>query len=457
MLLPIALFVVSLVTLLAAQVHKSWPKPRQGSPLTTVAVAFLALAGVAIIATVANHFFVKSLLEDLADAFAVRRELAWAATLFASGALSYFLAKSVSLRTSDRRLGFLGVSTLVAAYFLALYAGTRGDHFALDGTPQTCVAWDESGVRRYPRQQIDRQTGHPCILVTPENRDELVPMLGRLDATPKPKAEPPFFGSRSYVNGPVPLAWFSRNEAGTIELWDAPGHHPTTSETLRPVTAEIIRAWTQQRQLTASSGATGTPGSDAGTAGATPRPDEPTAAARVISPGQALRDRYLSVSAVAGPRDGQRPRWALLAWSADGRLDPQVSNQIALVARSAGLAPPSTVFTESFVQDGIADRVLRGDASMLVQMELSGVVDFIVLARAEERRLPDRGAETLKAVDYELRAQVLRAGDLSTSSPVRIAQGAAGYDYELAAQRARDAALGEPMAVLGAMLKDFVR
>lgn len=455
MLLPFALFVVSLATLLAAQVHKSWPDRKRTYPLMTVALFFLGAAVLAAIVALANHFYVKSQLEGLADALGLRRELAWALTLFVSGALSYFVAKSLSWRSTDRRTGYLGVSALVALYFLIHYGGTYGDHFDPEGNSRTCMAWDESGVRHYPSQQVDRPTGRPCILVTPENRDELAPLLDRRDATPRPKTEGPYFTSRSYASGPVPLAWFSRAETGAIELWDAPGYHPETGVKLRLITPELMQE--RQRPLAMPWPPARPPGGDATTAGVRQQADAVTEAPRVKNSAQALRDRYLRASVTATQRDDRRPRWVLLAWSADGRFDPHVGNQIARVARNAGLTAPSSLFTESFVQDGTADRVLRGDADVLAQMGLSGVVDFIVLARVEERRLPDRGPETLKAVDYELQAQVLRVGDLSRSSPVRIAEGAAGYDYEIAAQRARDAALAEPSAALTYMLKDFVK
>jgi hypothetical protein len=108
-------------------------------------------------------------------------------------------------------------------------------------------------------------------------------------------------------------------------------------------------------------------------------------------------------------------------------------------------------------QDGSADRLLRGDSGMLKQMALSGVVDFIVLARAEQSRLPDRGPDKLRAVDYVVQVQVVRVADFSRSSLVRVTEGGAGYDYEIAAERAREATFGMLTPELTTTLKDFVK
>jgi hypothetical protein len=451
---PIAvLFLVSFVVLVAALAHQAWTGSTRSSWLTKVGVILLGAAVAAALVASANQLFVKSQLEHLADTLGLHRELAWALTLFVSGALSYFLARCVSWRASERRTGFLGVSSLVAAYFLVLYFGTYGDHFDVDGGSRSCVAWDESGVRIYPRQQIDRPTGRPCILVTAENRDELAPILDRRDATPRPKTQGPYFTSRSYADGPVALAWYSRTSTGMIELWDAPGYHPNNGARLRLLTPEVMQEY--QHQITMGHG----PERPADAPAPEPRTSKEATAPVPASndPERALRGRYLHTPMDGTPRAAARPRWTLVAWSDDGRFDPHASDQVADAGRAAGLPPPASLFAEPFVQDGSADRVLRGDAGVLKQMGLSGTVDFVVLARGEARRLPDRGQGTFRAVDYSFQLQVLRVADLARSPLVGVTEGGAGYDYEIAAERARQAAFERLAPELTTALKGFVK
>jgi hypothetical protein len=435
-----ALFLVSMVVFGVAIVHQAWPNRQNTYPVKTLALVLLCAAAAAVLVAVVTQLYVRSRLEEVADTIGVRRELAWAATLFVSGALSYCLFKTFSWRSSSRLTGSLGLSSMVAAYFLVPYAFTHGHTFDRFGSSLKCIAWDESGVRTYPRQQIDPLTGRPCILVTEENRDELAPFLGRADATPQPKEHGPFFTSRSYAEGPVPLGWYSRTEDGWIELWDLPGYHRETGQPLKLITPAIMRERERQR------------------AGATRPSVGPTPpSGKTTDQVQALRQQYLGAYTAAAPHAGSSPRWALVAWSADGRFDPRTSTQITSAAGAAGLPPPQALFAEAFTLDGSADRLLRGDPNLIRQMKLPQLVDYVALARADERRLPDRGPNTFRAVDYAIQIQVVRVADLSTSGLVKVEEGAAGYDYEIAAERAREAAVAKLLPGLTATLKGFVK
>jgi hypothetical protein len=84
-------------------------------------------------------------------------------------------------------------------------------------------------------------------------------------------------------------------------------------------------------------------------------------------------------------------------------------------------------------------------------------VDYVALARTEKKRQPDRGPETLKAVDYNIQVIFVRASDLSSSSPIFVTDGASGFDYGVAEERAFDATLEKLRATLAPSMKGFIK
>jgi len=92
---------------------------------------------------------------------------------------------------------------------------------------------------------LDQATGRMCREIT----TQVLERLREYEKGKRPQriaaATPAFFEPRSGE----PIAWYSKDKAGKIELFDLMGYHPATGDELLPVTKEIAAEWNdQQRQ-----------------------------------------------------------------------------------------------------------------------------------------------------------------------------------------------------------------
>ena len=213
--------------------------------IPSLGYALLIALALAVAIAAANQVIVLHYLEQLADQTGVRREWAWGATWFIALAVSHFVGKIFSIHKAERLIGEIGLASIVAVFFFIKITGTAEELIG------QCIAWDESGVRRYPSQQVDRISGLPCVLITPQNQAQLRPLLHRTGlgspaAGPARISNGPFFVSRFGSDEPVPIAWYSRADDGRIELWDMFGVHPILGTRLQPITPTVAREWERQ-------------------------------------------------------------------------------------------------------------------------------------------------------------------------------------------------------------------
>lgn len=120
-------------------------------------------------------------------------------------------------------------------YFVLLSHYRGSDFFdEEDGSPRQWYVVTSDGVKYSSHPGVDPDTGLERKPVTPEQK----PYLDRVKRGAMNRVDPNTFELFSKVNG-APTAWYYRAPNGAIEVFDAPGFHPTTSEALQAMTAEV--------------------------------------------------------------------------------------------------------------------------------------------------------------------------------------------------------------------------
>ena len=192
------------------------------------------------------YFLTRSYVDEVAQAIDINKYLA-NAIAWAVFAVTVFLVGYVfSLSKSKRRIGIVGLLTLLVGQSLVLWYGTRGQFFDTSGNAIACYVITPDPIHpvRYGNRPgtIDPETGRLCRAVTPE----MVERLRAYEKGERPKRteenEPVFFDPRT---GEA-IVWYFKNTNGVIEPFDLMGFHPSTGDELLPVTKEIAALWKSQ-------------------------------------------------------------------------------------------------------------------------------------------------------------------------------------------------------------------
>lgn len=428
------LFVVSAAMLALSAARRA---SAGGQLAQRAGLIFLGAAALGLLVAVVHHFVLVYLLVGLAKDLRLPSELAWAAAFFVAILVSHLLGKCFSLNRKTRLTGQLGLASVFFVYVALGVIAAAGDEFTREGASLACLAWDESGVRKYEFEQIDRKTGKPCVLVTPENEAELRPLLSRLggSALPERKSSGPLFTSRHGSDAAVAIAWYSRTEEGHIELWDMWGFHPITGERLRQVTPEIAKEWQRRQRPHKSVGrpmADMLPGAQVAAEEAEVAAEEAEVEAESPQPHRYVQpgiDALLDQSAIGS-------RWTYVAWS-EGRDDAQLARALEAAARTRGMSLPVRVLSGLFVTEGAADRALA-DSTVINEIGLEQYVDYLVLASLSNRPI-DEHSSGLKTVNADLQLKVIRLRDMRVAPTLHLSEGAAAARWDAAAARARTA------------------
>jgi tetratricopeptide (TPR) repeat protein len=192
------------------------------------------------------YFLTRSYVDEVAQALDINKYLANAIAWVAFAVTVFLVGHVFSLSKSKRRIGIVGLLTLLVGQSLVLWYGTRGQLFDTSGNAIACYVITRDAVHpvRYGNHAgtIDPETGLLCRAVTPE----MVERLRAYEKGERPEKteekEPVFFDPRS---GEA-IVWYYKNTNGGIELFNLMGFYPSTGEELVPVTKEIAALWKSQ-------------------------------------------------------------------------------------------------------------------------------------------------------------------------------------------------------------------
>jgi hypothetical protein len=220
-----------------------------GPAVHLITAAFIILISALIALWLVDKLFIyllaRSYVDDIANVFDLNKHLAKAIALAVFVAAVYFIGKSFSLSRTSRRIGYLGIVGLLIGHSLFLWQGAKDQIFIRSGEPTKCyVLTHEGEVRWGERPGIDPTTGRPCRKVTRELADRLAEYKKGRRPQRITSGEPTFFDPRSGE----PSVWYSKDQDGTIEIFDLMGFHPETRVELQPVTPEIVDVWKAQNK-----------------------------------------------------------------------------------------------------------------------------------------------------------------------------------------------------------------
>lgn len=144
-----------------------------------------------------------------------------------------------SWRSDRRRAGEAILLALFVFYNLALFLGTRHAYFQFrKGETLKWYALTPDGVQLYDRAGVDPKYG---IELKPVTKD-VVRQLELMQHGEFKPIDPATASLFNPITGEAQV-WFYRYPDGKLEFYDKPGFHPTTGETLQPVTKEIYFSW----------------------------------------------------------------------------------------------------------------------------------------------------------------------------------------------------------------------
>ena len=146
----------------------------------------------------------------------------------------------------------------------------------------------------------------------------------------------------------APRYWYHKTTEGEIELFDNEGRHPLERDLLKPITREIADEYQHQidRQL------------------------------KRQSEGQRLANQRRYV--VASSRS-QQPMLAIVAANGTNECDEPLADFVAKNLRLASGIVTTEGFLPAFVEDGLHQRLNRGERQVLVELNADQACEFVML------------------------------------------------------------------------------
>jgi hypothetical protein len=188
------------------------------------------------------YIIARSYIDNIADVFSLDPNLAKAIALGAFLISAYFISKTFSFSSANRRIGYLGIVFLLFANSLVLWMGTKGHYFDETKAIKCYVLSRSVGVKfRELGREIDPETGLPCRAYTPV----IFERLKKYQQGFRPR---PFEAGQEFFDTTTgePVVWYWKSRIGEIKLFDLMGFSPEDGEELKSVTPEIVDAFKEQ-------------------------------------------------------------------------------------------------------------------------------------------------------------------------------------------------------------------
>ncbi|NUO09435.1 MAG: hypothetical protein HUU08_12280 [Candidatus Brocadia sp.] len=278
----------------------------------------------------------------------------------------------------NKKRRYIGLSILIAiliSYNFSLYHFTKTSYFAFSkGKVLKWYAETPEGIRFFDAPGYDPKYGIELKQATPE----MIVNLERKKRGMQPRRmaynsidEIEFFDSLTGEN----KVWYYIDESGNYELYDSSGIHPVSRKQLKPVTEELVLQIKakleedvrrkqeealkieQQRQEEAK------------------RLEEQ----RKAQEHEDFLKRYLLTRSFINNSESQEV--AVLVVDEGNNVSQDITQKIALSVKNERLNVVSSLFTDSFVSDGIFEGIFRGDANEVKKLELSKYIDYVILGK----------------------------------------------------------------------------
>jgi hypothetical protein len=218
----------------------------RGTTVQLIIVSCVLVVFALLFLWIINKIFIyvvaRSYIDNIADVFNLDANLAKAIALVTFLVSAYFISKTFSFSSSNRRIGYLGIVFLLIANSIVLWMGTRSHYFDETKAIKCYVLSRSVGVKfRELGREIDPETGLPCRTYTPV----IFERLKKYQQGFRPR---PFETGQEFFDTTTgePVVWYWKSKTGEIKLFDLMGFSPEDGEELKYVTPEIVDAFKEQ-------------------------------------------------------------------------------------------------------------------------------------------------------------------------------------------------------------------
>lgn len=192
---------------------------------------------------------------------------------------------------------------------------------------------------------IDVSTGEPERIYITQNSLE--------------RGEIKFFGPDG-----KPRVWYYRAEDGRFELFNRKGSHPIYKEKLKPVTPEVVSQIKNKLKVDEEMKR---------------KESKRLEEERSVMDHENFLQRYLLSRNFLNKPESQEV--AVIVIDEGTKVNQDISQKIASLLKAKGVDATPSLFTSSFVSDGIFEKIFKGDAIEVKKLELSKHSDYLMLGK----------------------------------------------------------------------------
>jgi hypothetical protein len=190
------------------------------------------------------YWLAKSYVDEISQAYDINKGFTKALVWASFAILVVFGGWIISFSKAKRLIGFAGIVALLVAHSIVL--GMRDTHFSVDGRTEKCYVLLRDGIKILNHVGVDPDSGRECRQLTPKMVELYGAYKNGRRAQKIDSDSPAFFESASGES----IVWYSKNDAGRIELFDLMGWNPQTGDELQPIDRRTIAEWkTQPRDI----------------------------------------------------------------------------------------------------------------------------------------------------------------------------------------------------------------
>jgi len=158
--------------------------------------------------------------------------------------------------------------------------------------------------------------------------------------------------------------WYYRSKDGRFELFNRKGYHPIYKGKLKPVTPEVVSQI--EKQLKADEEIKR-------------KETKSLEEERVVRDNENFLNRYLLSRSFLNMPESQEV--VVIVIDEGVKVSQDISQKIVALLKTKGVNATASLFTNSFVSDGIFEKIFKGDAGEVRKLELSKHSDHLILGK----------------------------------------------------------------------------
>ena len=335
-----------------------------------------------------------------------------------------------SFRSKRRMSSYAILAGYILLFYMSMFFMTKEQKFDFStGEAMKFCAHTPEGVRCFDAPGFDPKYGIKLKPATPELIANMEKMnRGMLPQKLKYRSvEVVEFFDRLTGEAKV---WYFQNQAGEYELFDSPGVHPTYGETLKPATKDVVNKIKSAIDVAEKNSEEMQALQDREQALQAREQEKKQAAQKRES----FLNRYIgNLSFINKPSSVDV---AVIVISDVGKTDPRVSQKISSQLKSKAVNASMSFFSDQFVADGLFERMFKGDAKVIKQLELAHHIDYAILGKNSISFAENPEMQNLITAKVVLEIHVISSKSGATEDSFSISEVGVGFSKSNAEEAA---------------------